>query len=261
MAGEPAQQVSLDAITLDSDLQPRCDGIDERHVAALMESPETWPPIALFRRQDRLILGDGFHRVHAARRLGLESIQAVVLDATVDADLAWAAFDLNLKHGRALTLADRKAFALRVLRQTPDLSDREIGRRTYLNHETVGVLRSNSGNTLAPYTRRPGDIEDDVSLFDPIRRAKGATRAQKAIAGYLKRLSVALEDPYDDDSDTAGIEGWSDDPETIAGACFATLGADRAAELLEIIEQDARFLAQVGRARKTILQTQRKEQM
>jgi hypothetical protein len=261
MTTSGAQLVALDAITVDPALQPRCEGLDRRHVAALIETPDLWPPIVLFQRGDELFLGDGFHRFDAAAELGLDQILSVVVPPPADGDLALAAFDLNLKHGWALTLADRKACALRLLRRHPELSGREIGRRTYLNHETVGALRSNSSGTSAPHTRRPGEIEDDVSLFDPIRRAKGATRAQKAIAGYLKRLSVALEDPYDDDNDTARIEGWSDDPEAIARACFATLGPDHASELLETIEQDARFLAQVGRARKTILQAHRKAQM
>jgi hypothetical protein len=190
--------------------------------------------------------------LEAQDRLGGYTILAVILDPPADGDLARAAFELNAKHGRALTLADRKAYAARLAREHPELSDRDIGRRAYLHHETVGALRRGAASTATIPARKPGEIDPDVGLFDPIRWAPKATRAQKAVAGYLKRLTIALDDPYADDDGNGGIDGWDDDPAVIADACFAALGYERAMHLLESVERDAHFLAQIGKARKLL---------
>ena len=88
-----------------------------------------------------------------------------------------------------MSLIDRKDYAEMLIKAHPELSDREIGRRTCINHETVGALRnpSQSGGLSVPQ-RKPGELDADIGLFDPIRFAKGATKQQKAVAGYIQRL-------------------------------------------------------------------------
>jgi hypothetical protein len=248
--GSQVYTVPLLSITVDHAIQPRCDGVDEAHVAALMESPETWPPITLFRRGTDLLLADGFHRHEAAKRLGSDALVAIILNAPEDGDLARAAFEFNLEHGRALTHEDKKARARRLLDEHPELSDREIGRQTRLHHETVGDLRRamSAGTWRAPI-HKPGGIEPDIGGFDPIRRGRKATRAQKAVAGYIKRLVDGIEEPYRDEG---AVAGWSDDPAALAQACVAAMGSERAARVLASLEYRARFLAQIGKAHKSL---------
>ncbi len=241
------ESVTLASITVYERFQPRRDGIDTRHVEALMESAESWPPITLAQRDGGLILIDGFHRIDAANRLGLISIGATVIDPPPDGDYFRLAFELNASHGRPLTLADRKAYATDLLDRNSELSDREIGRRTGLHRETVGDLRRAAGTWRVPI-RKPGDIEPDVGVLDPIRRARNATRAQKAIAGYIKRILDGIEEPYVDDA----VEGWCDDPVTLAQACVAAMGSERASRVLRSLEYRARFLAQIGKAHKSL---------
>jgi len=249
------ETLPLDCIELDNSLQPRCTGIDEAHVAALMETPETWPPITAAMRGQAAVLVDGFHRYEAAVRLGLDYVSVRVVNAPTDDDYFRLAFELNAAHGRPLTLTDRKAYAYQLLKAHPDFSDREIGRRTGLNHETVGALRErgNSIDYAAP-ERKPGEIEADVGLFDPIRFAR-ATKEQKAIGGYVKRLVGSLEDPYPDADGYSNVPGWSEDATAIAQACFATMGAQQALDTLKLLEQDARFLLDIAKARKQIAQS------
>ncbi len=72
--------VPISQIVIDDRLQPRCDGLSDEHVASLMETPETWPPIVLARCNSGLFLIDGFHRHEAARRLGAGALTAAIYD-------------------------------------------------------------------------------------------------------------------------------------------------------------------------------------
>jgi hypothetical protein len=241
--------VPIAQIVVDDSLQPRCDGISDEHVDALIETPENWPPIVLACRNGSLFLIDGFHRHEAARLLGLGELTATIFDAADDTDLFEIAFRLNAKHGRPLTLRDRKVYAAAILRDHPELPDREIGRRSGLHHETVGALRDERQKPNRIPDRKLGELSGDVGLLDPIRFGKKASTAQKAVAGYVQRLGEALHDPYSDDST---LNVWSENPAVIARACFAAMGDDRATKLLTMLETDAHFIFQVSKARTTI---------
>jgi hypothetical protein len=243
-----AATISLTEISIDDRFQPRCGGLSEEHLTSLMETPETWPPIVLARINERLLLIDGFHRVEAATRLECDSIVATIFAPTEATDLLDIAFRLNLKHGRPLTLQDRKAYAIALIAANPDASSRDIGRRTSLHHETIEALRNASSNTRPQ--RKSGTLPTDVDLFDPIRFRRKATRDQKAIAGYIARLRVAMDDPYFDHST---VEVWPDDPSAIAQACVLAMGHKRANETFTNLELDARFILQVAKAAQPLL--------
>jgi ParB-like chromosome segregation protein Spo0J len=241
--------VPMSQIVIDDRLQPRCDGLSDEHVASLMETPETWPPIVLARCNGGLFLIDGFHRHEAARRLGAGALMAAIYDPTEGTDLFSVAFRLNAKHGRPLTLRDRKAYALTLIRAFPDLADREIGRRTGLHHETVGALRAQRLRVIIP-ERRPGELPSDVGPLDRIRFGRKATREQKAIAGYIARLTIAMDDPYEEDST---LEVWPDDPAEIARACILAMGSERATDTLRSLDADARYILDVTKAARALL--------
>ena len=74
VAGEA--ELPLDALHVGPSL--RVEGLDARHVATLAELAGAWPPIVV-RRDDRSVV-DGQHRVAAARRLGLATLQVTWFD-------------------------------------------------------------------------------------------------------------------------------------------------------------------------------------
>lgn len=245
----PVTALPLAEIVVDDRLQPRCDGLSEEHVVALMETPEDWPPIAVAHVNGEDFVVDGFHRVEAATRLEYESIAATVFYPDQNTNLFDIAFSLNIKHGRPLTLRDRKTYAAWLLQRHPELTDREIGRRTGLHHETVGAVRAERRMPAHAPDRKPGELPGDVGLLDPIRFGKKASKEQKAVAGYMQRLGMALHDPYLADST---LNVWSENPAVIARACFAAMGDERAANLLAMLEADAHFILQVSKTRTTI---------
>ncbi len=238
---ERSVNIRLRELEVDLSLQPRVGGTDPSHVQALEEAHEGWPPLKVVRQDGRYLLVDGFHRLEAARNLGLEVIPVEVLEAPQDGDLRALAFSLNAQHGRPLSLADRRAFAERLLRNRPYLADREIGRRCGLSGNTVGAIRERleesaqieqtaervgRGGYRHTIERRAGELPDSdpseaiTELFKPQER-----RQQKRIARYLERLAIALDDQY-------RLGGW-ETHEDAAEACRKALGGERAAELAQ----------------------------
>jgi ParB/Sulfiredoxin domain len=245
----PAVLVPMREIAIDDRLQPRQDGLSDDHVAALMETPENWPPIVLARIEGAKYLIDGFHRHEAACQLGFEEIAASIFDPAQGDDLFAIAFQLNAQHGRPLTLRDRKGYAVALLAHDPSLSDRKVGKVCGLHHETVGALR-NARSRVAIERRKAGDLPGDVGLLDPIRWRKKATKEQKSIAGYVARLRDALSDPYEEGST---VDLWPSDAEEIARACIVAMGAKRATETLEGAATDASFIVAVADAAQALV--------
>src|SRR5229473_5788131 len=90
----------------------RSGGLDEAHVALLMEADGQWPPIVIWGDDCRVL--DGAHRVEAARRLGREWVSTIRFIGTVDEAFV-EAVHLNIGHGLPLSLEDRRKAALQVL--------------------------------------------------------------------------------------------------------------------------------------------------
>src|ERR1035437_6195020 len=67
--------VRLDDLTFGEGV--RGGGLDEDHVALLVESAGAWPPIVVWGDKNQVV--DGHHRVAAARRLGRSHLPAVRL--------------------------------------------------------------------------------------------------------------------------------------------------------------------------------------
>jgi ParB-like chromosome segregation protein Spo0J len=192
---EVEEVIQLDRLLVTADLQPRSDGLDPDHIKALVDVAGEWPPLVAVRTGGNTVVVDGFHRFAAAQNLGLAEVRVRVLDPPADGDLAGLAFLLNAVHGRALTLTDRRREAERLLRKSPQSSDREIGRHCGLSQPTVRKVRTNlesSAQIERTETRvgrggyqysAPSQTEEDP---EDLRLAK-----------YLVRLATVLEQSND----------------------------------------------------------------
>lgn len=205
VASKYPQSIRLDRLRANEDYQPRETGIEERHVRLLEASePSDWPPLLVTPND----LGgydvvDGFHRLRAALRLGLECLPCVVDPLAGYPE----GVEANLRHGLPLPVGDRKAYARWLHEQDPSLTYREIGRRTGLNHETV--RRAIEGQDPDAAEAPAGENRQPVSA-DPIRQlVRQVDRAYRGgygrawlgagSAGNPKPFRRALES-YDDDS-------------------------------------------------------------
>lgn len=241
-------QIALDRIIIDPALQPRVDGIDPDHVHALEQVPDAWPPLMVVHQDGQDILVDGFHRFAAAQNLGRESVAVEVVDMPPDGDLKGLAFALNAKHGRPLSLPDRRAEAERLLRAHAEVSNLEVSRRAGLAPTTVAAIRVRLEDmaaiepaperigadgtrypvTIAQSPRSRGDLPEQ-GFGDLVGQTVGRLftseerRQQRQIASYFKRLAIALEDGDD-------LGGWGTATDA-ADACRLVLGNDAAFDL------------------------------
>jgi hypothetical protein len=148
-------------------LHLREDGLDEARVDALVDANGAWGPILVQRHDHKVI--DGAHRVAAARRLGLDRLEA----ETFDGDPVEVVIEFVRRHGAdglALTVADRKKAAARVLSTRPEWSDRRIAEVCGLSPKTVGRVRATQvrrGGVNGELVARVGR-DNRVRPLDPV---------------------------------------------------------------------------------------------
>lgn len=132
---------------------PRSAGSSSTHARLLAETDADLPPILVHRQTMRVI--DGMHRLEAARLRATPTIKAQFFDGDVEEAFVLAV-ETNVRHGLPLSLADRKAAALRILKAHPQWSDRAVAHKAGLTHKTVGTLRRQSTGEIPQLETRIG---------------------------------------------------------------------------------------------------------
>ncbi len=87
----------------------------------------------------------GWTRYTACKELGLETIPVITLDVPKDKREDFVIQDNTAR--RQMTAKQKKVIAGKVLKNSPQKSDRQIGAITGLDHKTIGTLRSGMGST------------------------------------------------------------------------------------------------------------------
>ncbi|GAB2881249.1 ParB N-terminal domain-containing protein [Streptomyces deserti] len=155
---------------------PRTGGEDPRHINALAEVCADLPPIVIHRQTMTVI--DGVHRLRAVERSGATRIRAVFFNGD-ERESFVLAVKLNSNHGLPLSLADRKAAALRMLADFPEWSNRRLAEIAGLSDKTIAALRRRSGAEFPhPTAVRLG--RDGVTY--PVAAAEGRSRALAFLA-------------------------------------------------------------------------------
>ncbi len=168
-------ELAIDELTLGESV--RGGGLNEAHVALLVEMAGQWSPILVWGEQNLVV--DGWHRLAAARRLGLSRVPAMRFAGSKD-DAYLESVRRNIVHGLPLSLEDRRRAACRVLERHADWSDRRIAALCGLSGKTVARLRRDdpgagrrTGVVVGIDRRigqdgkirpvRPGDVRDRVN--------------------------------------------------------------------------------------------------
>jgi hypothetical protein len=145
-----SETLRLDQIEPDPVTQPRAAmnvPLVAEYIEAMREGTE-FPPVTVFHDGQRYWMGDGHHRVFAARSLRREDIHADIRQGDREDAILFAA-GANAKHGQRRTNEDkRRAVAMALaLPRLAGKSDREIAAVCTVSHTFVASVRKGlSGN-------------------------------------------------------------------------------------------------------------------
>jgi hypothetical protein len=134
--------INLQEINLSRGTQTR-EAINEETVAEYAECMKTgsiFPPVVVFHDGSGYLLADGFHRVLAAKRAGLNEIEAEIKTGTRDDALLFS-LSANNKHGLRRTNADKRHCIKLALATWPEWSDRRIANICGVSPDTIGRVR------------------------------------------------------------------------------------------------------------------------
>jgi hypothetical protein len=138
-------EIPVAAIVISANTQMRVIGIDVGTVASYAEDLKAgaiFPPITVYHDGADYHLADGFHRVEAARQIGLENILAAVRHGT-SRDAILAACAANATHGLRRTNDDKRR-AISAMLTDPEWakwSDRAIAKACAVDHKSVAKVR------------------------------------------------------------------------------------------------------------------------
>lgn len=245
-------KLSLAVINRTGGTQPRAqlnDAIIEEYAEAMLAG-DAFPPVIVYHDGTDYWLADGFHRVNAALRAGRETIDVAVHRGTQRDAILWSV-SANATHGLRRTNEDKRRAVTRLLSdpEWSQWSDREIGRRCHVHHETVAAVRASltgdSASENRTYTTKhgtqaamntaaigratqtehvgsqPATQRDDAPYHDARRSISAGALAgpgPQLITRFLDPADVAVveetapEPEPDPDPGPAGETGWYAEP-------------------------------------------------
>lgn len=168
--------------------------------AAAIESGATLPPVVLFRLPGgKHLIGDGWHRIAAHRKLGRDSIAAQVKDGDAHDALAFAC-SANSAHGLRRTAADkRRAVELLLCDQGyGGLSDRLIADLAKVSGHFVGKVRAGlDGDQSPPPTARARSSTDAARKGRDGRSRRAPKRKPRRSASAVAPKATRALDAVD----------------------------------------------------------------
>jgi len=135
--------IKIENIKLDASIQCRA-AIDTTIVndyAGRMIEGDKFPPIELYGTQTECWIGDGWHRVMAAKQIGAVDIPAT-LHVGGRTEALKHALGANALHGHRRTNADKRRCVELALKEFPKLSNRAIADMCGVSAEMVNSIRS-----------------------------------------------------------------------------------------------------------------------
>jgi len=116
---------------------------DPTHIRLLAESMGNLPPILV--RSADLSVVDGTHRLAAERLTGAATVRVIFFEGD-DLESYIESIKCNVRHGKPLSMNERKRAAKRILDWDPTRSDRGIAEICGLSAKVVARLRATAAN-------------------------------------------------------------------------------------------------------------------
>jgi transposase len=147
-----------------------------------------FPPVTLFHDGTQFWIGDGYHRVEAARRVGFQTIRAEVREGGQREALLFAC-SANAEHGLRRTNADKRRAVILLLgdEECARWSDHKIARHCRVTHPFVGNVR-----------RSLETVSSDDGQRTYLREGRKQTMNVTRIGGRMATTAPAKGEPRDD---------------------------------------------------------------
>jgi hypothetical protein len=148
-------KIKLSAIEMDTSIQCRASIITETvtDYAERMTEGDSFPPVILFGDSKRCWIGDGWHRIMAAKQIGALDIDAD-LEPGDRVQALQHALGANAANGLHRTNADKRRCVTIALAEFPDLSSRAIAEMCGVSNHMVDDARPQLGDY--PSSKRIG---------------------------------------------------------------------------------------------------------
>jgi ParB-like chromosome segregation protein Spo0J len=179
-----------------------------------MLSGEELPAIEVIARENgQYLIAEGVHRTYAALRAGRSEIDVVVIEPDPgESEVACAfrrALETATRTALPLTTAERRAAAIRIASDQPDVSHREIARRVGASHDSVdrwlrpGQAEDSDGDESDPPSR-PGLTADSAArqlVTSLARLCESRGLADLFVPARMgKHLAVAFKERFGDEA-------------------------------------------------------------
>lgn len=183
--------VDLSQIRTDGGTQPR-EEIDEAVVAEYAEAMRVrysaFPPVVVYFDGVDIWLADGFHRYHAAKRIGAQGILAEWRDGSLEEAKLYAA-SANATHGRRQTPGDKRcAIAMVVATETGQKwTQQQIAEHCHVSQAYVSTVLSEYKTYNSPRIPHRPDVDPPTNT----QRKRDAVNAVLAAAPAASDRAIA----------------------------------------------------------------------
>ena len=157
-----------------------------REYADEMATGTAFPPVVVYHDGTDYWLGDGFHRVEAARKIERETIEAEVIEGD-ERQAILHGIGSNASHGLRRTQADKRRAIERLLHdeEWSKWSNRAIAKAAVVDHKTVEKVRRELLGGEFPTPARPnGEI--------PRTNGKAISASGSVLQDMLKTVSTEV---------------------------------------------------------------------
>jgi hypothetical protein len=130
-----------------------------------MGENDAFPQIVLFGTADKAWIGDGWHRIIAAEKIGFSDIPAT-LRPGVRMDALKYALGVNGEHGLRRSNADKRRCVEIALREFPGMSSRALSEMSGVSHVFVETVRGEVETVSSPTRTGKDGVERPASVRD-----------------------------------------------------------------------------------------------
>lgn len=156
--------VRLEEVVIDQRAQTRADGLDEAHVAQMVDDLKDLPPMLVVDVNGRLMLADGFHRHAAYRRAKMLRVPVAVIAGTEDDWIDAFASANDGQKGKPRTREDKRNSVRRCLELRPGWSNRRVAESAKVSE---GLVREVRKYAPEPTTENEKQTDGQVRKYAP----------------------------------------------------------------------------------------------